>query len=31
VLGAEVRWFRTRYGSGDVTGTQTNVALGFEF
>ena len=31
VLGAELRWFRTRYGSGDVTGTQTNVELGFEF
>ena len=31
VLGAEVRWFGTRYGSGDVAGTQTNVAMGFEF
>ena len=31
VLGAEVRWLQTRYGSGDVSGTQVNVAMGFEF
>jgi hypothetical protein len=31
VLGAEVRWLRTRYAAGDVTGTQVNLALGFEF
>ena len=31
VLGAEVRWLQTRYGAGDLSGTQVNVAMGFEF
>jgi hypothetical protein len=31
VLGAEVRWLQTRYASGDLSGTQVNLAMGFEF
>jgi hypothetical protein len=31
VVGAEVRWLRTRYAVGDLDGTQVNLALGFEF
>jgi hypothetical protein len=31
VLGAEVRWLRTRYAVGDLSGTQVNLAMGFEF
>ena len=31
VLGAEVRWLRTRSAAGDLSGTQVNLAMGFEF
>jgi hypothetical protein len=31
VVGAELRWLRTRYAAGDLDGTQVNLALGFEF
>jgi hypothetical protein len=31
VVGAELRWLRTRYAVGDLNGTQVNLALGFEF